>query len=179
MLARVNDALTVVRAGRLVDVVRGEVLRDHAVVVRAERIEGVVPFGEVSEAARMIDLSSKTVLPGLIDCHAHMIGEVESGHGYARLVTRSAAQEAMAGVRNARATVMAGFTSVRDVGTFRAFVDCALRDAIDAGDVVGPRMRCAGAYVTCAGGGGEVTGLAPDVDAVVPVDLRLGVESSA
>jgi imidazolonepropionase-like amidohydrolase len=74
---------------------------------------------------------------------------------------------------------MAGFTSVRDVGTFRAFVDVALRDAIEAGDVIGPRMMCAGAYVTCPGGGGDVTGLAPDVDAALPVDLRFGVAASA
>jgi len=95
------------------------------------------------------------------------------------LVQRTAAQEAMTGVRHAGETLLAGFTSVRDVGTFRAFVDCALRDAIDAGDVLGPRMRCAGAFVTCSGGGGDVTGLAPDVDAVVPIDLRFGVADSA
>ena len=91
---------------------------------------------------------------------------------------RTAAQEAMSGVRNARATVEAGFTTVRDVGTFRAFVDCALRDAIDAGDTPGPRMMCAGPFVTVSGGGGDVTGLAPDVDAVVPIDLRFGVANS-
>ena len=92
---------------------------------------------------------------------------------------RTGAQEALSGVRNARDTILAGFTTVRDVGTFRAFVDVALRDAIEAGDVLGPRMRCAGAYVTCSGGGGDVTGLAPDVDAVVPRDLRFGVANSA
>jgi imidazolonepropionase-like amidohydrolase len=108
----------------------------------------------------------------LIDCHAHLIGEIEGGHGYAALVLRTGAQEALTGVRNARDTVLAGFTSVRDVGTFRAFVDVALRDAIEAGDVLGPRMLCAGAYVTSSGGGGDVTGLAPDVDAVIPRELR-------
>ena len=174
-----NEDLTVVRAGRLVDVEAGKVLTDRVVIVRGERIEGVVPIGDaVPSAATTIDLGDHTVLPGLIDCHAHMIGEPESGHGYAVLVTRTAAQEAFSGVRNARATLMAGFTSVRDVGTFRALVDCALRDAIDAGDVEGPRMLCAGAYVTCSGGGGDVTGLAPDVDAVVPIDLRFGVANS-
>ncbi len=110
--------------------------------------------------------------------HAHMVGEMETGLGYAALVMRTAAQEAMSGVRNARATVEAGFTTVRDVGTFRAFVDCALRDAIDAGDTPGPRMMCAGPFVTVSGGGGDVTGLAPDVDAVVPIDLRFGVANS-
>ncbi len=94
------------------------------------------------------------------------------------MLTRSPAQEALSGVRNARDTLMAGFTTVRDVGTFRAFVDVALRDAIDAGWVQGPRMRVAGAYITSSGGGGDITGLAQDVDAVVPRDLRAGVADS-
>ena len=81
------------------------------------------------------------------------------------------------GVRNARLTLEAGFTTVRDIGTFRAFTDVALREAIEDGWVVGPRMVCAGAYVTCPGGGGDVTGLAPDVDAVIPRELRFGVSS--
>lgn len=164
-----------IRAGRLVDVVAGEVLADRVITVRSERIDAVEPFAEQQVD---VDLSNHTVLPGLIDCHAHLIGEVESGHGYAALVQRSGAQEALSGVRNARDTITAGFTSVRDVGTFRAFVDVALRDAIEAGDVLGPRMLCAGAYVTSSGGGGDVTGLAPDVDAVVPRDLRFGVANS-
>lgn len=67
---------------------------------------------------------------------------------------------------------------MRDVGTFRAFVDVALRDAIGAGWVAGPRMKVAGAYLTCSGGGGDLTGLAPDVDAVVPQEFRVGVADS-
>ena len=174
-----GEQVTVIRAGRFVDVAAGEARSGQAIVVRGERIAEVRPDdGTVPEDAREIDLSRHTVLPGLIDCHAHMIGEVESGHGYAELVTRTGAQEAMSGVRNARTTLMAGFTTVRDVGTFRAFVDVALRDAIEAGIVLGPRMMCAGAYVTSSGGGGDVTGLAPDVDAVVPIDLRFGVANS-
>jgi imidazolonepropionase-like amidohydrolase len=174
-----ND-LVVIRAGRLVDVVVGEVRRAQVIAIRGDRIESVTPdTGTYPNAARHLDLSRHTVLPGLIDCHAHLIGEVESGHGYAMLVQRTGAQEALSGVRNARDTVLAGFTTVRDVGTFRAFVDVALRDAIDAGDVIGPRMRCAGAFVTCSGGGGDVTGLAPDVDDVVPRELRFGVADSA
>ena len=167
--------VTRIRAGQFVEVVAGEVLTDQLLIARGERIESVGPY---DDGPVDVDLSNHTVLPGLIDCHAHLIGEVESGHGYAALVQRTGAQEALSGVRNARDTIMAGFTSVRDVGTFRAFVDVALRDAIDAGDVLGPRMLCAGAYVTSSGGGGDVTGLAPDVDAVVPRDLRFGVANS-
>jgi imidazolonepropionase-like amidohydrolase len=171
--------LTLIRAGRLIDTAAGEVRRAQVVYVRGDQIETVAPDeGRYPDAANVIDLSQHTVLPGLIDCHAHLIGEVESGHGYATLVQRTGAQEALTGVRNARTTLMAGFTSVRDVGTFRAFVDTALRDAIEAGDVLGPRMMCAGAFVTSSGGGGDVTGLAPDVDAVVPRDLRFGVANS-
>ena len=67
---------------------------------------------------------------------------------------------------------------MRDVGSFRAFVDVALRDAINAGWVEGPRMYVAGAYITCSGGGGDITGMAPDIDAVIPRELRTGVADS-
>jgi imidazolonepropionase-like amidohydrolase len=173
-----GDELVLIRAGRLIDVEREEILADRLVVVDGEQIVDVLSEAPAETVSPTIDLSAYTVLPGLMDMHAHMIGELDTGLGYASLVMRTAAQEAMSGVRNARATVEAGFTTVRDVGTFRAFVDCALRDAIEAGDVTGPRMMCAGAYVTVSGGGGDVTGLAPDVDAVVPIDLRFGVANS-
>ena len=169
--------LVAIRAGRLVDVERGEIRRDQLIVVRGERIESVQPAGsKPPPGARLIDLSRHTVLPGLIDAHAHLIGEV----GLADVLLpleRSGAQEALTGVRNARATLLAGFTTVRDVGTYRAFVDVALRDAIVAGTVPGPRMAVAGAYVTVTTGGGEVVGAATDVG--VPAEFRFGVANSA
>jgi imidazolonepropionase-like amidohydrolase len=167
------------RPEHLLDVSTGELLAGRAVVVEDDRIAAVVAAHDApSEGADVVDLPGYTLLPGLIDCHAHLVGEIDSGHSYAVLLTRSAAQEALTGVRNAKATVQAGFTTVRDVGTFRAFVDVALRDAIAAGWVEGPRMRVAGAYVTSSGGGGDITGLTPDVDAAVSADLRVGVSNS-
>lgn len=161
---------------RLLDVVSGESMPDRAVIVDGDRIADVVAAADVPhEGVERLELPGHTLLPGLVDCHAHLVGEPDGGHGYAELLTRTGAQEALSGVRNAAATLRAGFTSVRDVGTFRAFVDVALRDAIEAGWVIGPRMQVAGAYITCSGGGGDITGLAPDVDAVVPYELRVGV----
>ncbi len=172
-----KQQLTVIRAGRLVDVVAGEILRGQVVEIVGDRIESVAPDqSRYPDGARVVDLSEHTVSPGLIDCHAHLVGELEQGE-YANLLMRTGAQEALAGVRNARDTVMAGFTTVRDVGTFRAFVDVDLRDAIDAGAVVGPRMQCAGPFVTVSGGGGDIPPVALDVP--VPRELRFGVANSA
>ena len=170
---------TVIRPHLLLDVVTGDLLPDRAVVIDGHRIAGVVAAGDApAEGPAFVDLPEQTVLPGMIDCHTHLIGDPDSGQGYTELLMRTGAQEVLSGVRNARDTLLAGFTTVRDVGTFRAFTDVALRDAIDAGWVTGPRMRVAGAYVTCSGGGGDITGLAPDADAVVPYELRVGVADS-
>lgn len=167
---------TVVRAGRLVDIQAGESLADRAVVIEGERIEAVLPAAEAPAGARTIDLSSHTVLPGLIDCHAHLIGETESADAE-HFVLISEAREAYVSARNARDTLLAGFTTVRDIGTYRAFLDVALRDAIEEGIVPGPRMQVCGAYVTVSGGGGEVTGLPPGV--APPESMRFGVADSA
>ena len=162
----------VIRAGGFLDVDAGEVLADRQVLIADGNVEAILRADEPTpDGARVLDLGGLTVLPGLIDCHSHLVGDMEYA-GVPGTLT-SAAEEAMTGVRNARATIEAGFTTVRDVGTFRAFVDVALRDAIDAGWTPGPRMQCAGAYVTSPGGGGDVTGLARDI--AIPSDLRFGV----
>ena len=170
------DGVTV-RAGRLVDVVNGRVLTDQAVRIEGGRFVSVRPWSdEAAKGGPVIDWSAKTVLPGLMDMHTHLIGDIQSSNIAAPLLS-TAARDVLAGAANARATLMAGFTTVRDVGAYRGFTDVALRDAIAAGQVEGPRMFVAGAYVTVTGGGGEVIGYAPDV--MVPAEFRRGVADSA
>jgi imidazolonepropionase-like amidohydrolase len=162
-----------IQTASLLDVDAGSWRSGQRLLVdRDGRIEAVLGPDDATPAdARPLELGETWVVPGLIDCHSHQVGDME--YAGVPATTTSAAEEAMTGVRNARTTLAAGFTSVRDVGTFRAFVDVALRDAIDAGWTPGPRMQCAGAYVTAPGGAGDVTGLAHDV--VLPADLRFGV----
>ena len=162
---------------RIIDTDAGTVISDRAVLIEDDRIADVVATADVPDGPRRVDLAGHTLLPGLMDMHAHLAGEEEHGQGYASLVMRNGAQEAIAGVRNARLILEAGFTTVRDVGSFRAFTDVAIREGIEAGWFPGPRMLCAGAYVTCPGGGGDITGLAVDMDGIVPAELRFGVTS--
>ena len=172
-----TDATTqVVLAGNLIDVVNGNVVPSQAIHIADDRIVAVAAISDgIPEGVPTLDLTDHVVLPGMIDCHAHVIGQLESGHGYAGMVMTTAAREALAGVANARDTIGAGFTTVRDVGTFHALTDIALRDAINGGWVLGPRMQCAGAFITVPGGGGDVSGFAINVDQGIPRELRYGV----
>ena len=165
-----------IRCGRVLDVETGVIHGERVIHVADDgRITAVGgPDDGIPDDATDVDLTRHTVLPGLIDTHTHLVGDVQTAGVPA--TTTSAAQDVLTGVRHARETIEAGFTTVRDVGTFRAFADCALRDAIDAGDVVGPRMQCAGAFITAPWGGGAVVGLAHDIE--LPEDLRFGVVRS-
>ncbi|AAK25087.1 metal-dependent hydrolase family protein [Caulobacter vibrioides] len=169
-----------VRAGKLVDPQAGKVLTDQILRIEGERIVSVGPWKgapkDGPKDAKVTDWSGLTVLPGLIDMHTHLVDD-EQSENIALPLLRSAAQQAYIGAGHARTTLMAGFTSVRDVGTWRALGDAALRDAITEGLVPGPRMSVAGAYVTAPGGGGEITGVAPDV--TIPADMRRGVVEDA
>jgi len=166
----------VVRAGKLIDVEHGRVLTDQVIRIDGERVVAMGDFSaDTGVGAPIVDWSSYTVLPGLMDMHTHLVGDISSSNIAAPLFS-SAADDVLHGVANARRTLRAGFTTVRDVGCYRAFTDVALRNAIEGGIVEGPRMFVAGAYITVSGGGGEVTGFAADV--VVPADMRRGVANS-
>lgn len=165
-----------VRAGQLVDTERGRVLADQLVTIVDGRVTSIGPWRGAPVGGALTDWSRYMVLPGLIDTHTHLADWGQTSN-VAEPLLHSAADVALMGAANARTTLEAGFTSVHDVGCYRAFTDLALRDAIRAGRVPGPRMKVVGAYLTVPGGGGEVTGLAPDV--AVPAEMRAGVVTGA
>ncbi len=143
--------VTYIKAGRLLDVADGRVLTDRTIVVRGDRIVRTGSAGsiDIPEDANVVDLSDATVLPGLIDMHVHLTGDPDA-QGYKRLAA-SVPRNALFGAANARRTLYAGFTSVRNVGA-GGYADTALRDAIDDGDVPGPRMRVSGPALGITGG---------------------------
>ena len=159
-------------AGRIVDVAQGTVLTGHCIAIQADKISAVEPCKPQPKNIRTIDWSAYTVLPGLTDLHTHLADAGQDADVALPLKTSPAAT-ALIGAKNARDTLMAGFTTVRDVGTYRGLTDIALRDAINAGRVPGPRMFVAGGYITKPGGGGELNGVI-DNDKL-PEDMRYGV----
>ena len=167
-----EPTVVAVRAGRLIDPKAGTVIPGAVVLIENGKVKAVGPGLAIPAGVKVIDLSGMTVLPGLIDCHTHLVGDYVNDKDPLSDLKKSAADRAFESVPNAKATLDAGFTTVRDVGTYRAFVDVALRDAIARGNFPGPRMFVAGSYLTITGGGGAITGFAPDV--TLPWDLRFG-----
>jgi imidazolonepropionase-like amidohydrolase len=139
---------TVIRAGQLLDVRTGKTLANQAIVVEDGKIVSVGPDSGAAAGATVIDLLSKTVLPGLIDAHTHITYDPK--FGYDRLAI-SLPREALIGAKNARVTLLAGFTTIRNVGA-DGFSDIALRDAINAGDIPGPRIDASGPALSITGG---------------------------
>lgn len=171
-----SAASVYVRAGRLLDVESGTASTGQCVLVEGERVARVEPCAAPPPGAETLDWSAYTVLPGLIDLHTHLADTGQSADVAAPLKT-SPQLTALIGAHNAKVTLEEGFTTVRDVGTYRGLTDVALRDAIAQGLVPGPRMFVAGAYITSPGGGGELNGVVPNDQ--LPADMRLGVVHNA
>lgn len=167
-------AVTAIRAGKFIDVDKGRELDNQIILIRGSKIEAVGANVAIPEGAAIIDLSKMTVLPGLIDCHTHLADLADAEP--LNVLQRSAVETAYAAIPNAAVTLLAGFTTVRDVGVYRALNDVAMRDAIARGLIIGPRMYVAGAYITISQGAGAMTGLAPDIQ--LPWDLHYGEANS-
>ncbi len=171
-LDEASAAPIALRAARMLDIESGRIVEDALVLVVGERISAVSTDGrfELPGGTRVVDLGDRTLLPGLIDCHTHLTGDLD-GDWEHRNVEETAADAALRGAKNARRTLLAGFTTVRDLGS-GGFADVALMHAIERGFVEGPRMFPAGHSIGMTGGHADTTGYAPGI---VESDWMVGV----
>jgi imidazolonepropionase-like amidohydrolase len=159
--AQDNSETTVIHAGWLLAIPGQAPASEQSIIIIGDRIDRIEAGYVSPDGAVIIDLSDQYVLPGLIDSHVHLLGELNPNRRLQN-VTFSSADWALDGARNARSTLMAGFTSVQDVGgNLEAIV--ALRDAQRDGDIIGPRMRVSGPSVTPTGGHGDINGYNEDI----------------
>lgn len=164
-----TGAVTVIEADAYLDVVRGELIRPAVIVIDGEHIVTVNP-DDMPDGADIVDLGGHILLPGLIDVHTHLTMDISAGWRE-RAVRDTAGDRALRGARNAKRTIEAGFTTVRDVGG-RQFADIALARAIDEGFVPGPRMIPSAHSLSITGGHCDTTGFAPGIG---ERDFRSGV----
>lgn len=138
-------------AARMIDPGSGSVLAAPAVIIKDDRVVQVGPAASIKapEGARIIDLGGATILPGLIDMHTHITSRADD-HGY-RALTVTVPASAISGVANAYKTLQAGFTTLRNVGA-SGYADVALRDSINSGETVGPRLFVSGPLIGATGG---------------------------
>jgi imidazolonepropionase-like amidohydrolase len=170
--AMTASAATVdVRAGRLIDPADGRVATDQRIRIVDGKIATITPWRD-GDGPASVDWSGLTVLPGMIDLHTHIADGSLQSSDPAEPLKNSEAATVLKAVPAARTMLRAGFTTVRDVGVYRGLTDVALRDAISAGHIQGPRMFVAGGYITTPGGGGAIDALASDIP--IPETFRVG-----
>src|SRR5882724_6391034 len=165
--------VSLLRAARLIDGTGSAPLQPGMVLIEGDRIVAVGSNVQAPAGARVIDLGDATLLPGLIDLHTHLTGD-ERVHWEDALTKSTPPRDALYGARNARVTLLAGFTTCRDMGPAWPYVDVELKRAIDEGAVPGPRLLVAGAYVSSTGGAGDARQFSTYVDVPVVRNLADG-----
>jgi imidazolonepropionase-like amidohydrolase len=153
------DSIKVIKAGRLVDVENGIVLTNQLILIDHDTIKAIGANVSIPAGAKIIDLSNATVLPGLIDCHTHLTSN-PGGNYYDDLFRKTPIDFAIVAHIYAKRTLDAGFTTCRDVGS-TAFMDVALRNAINNGDIPGPRICAATFFIGSTGSHGDINGFSP------------------
>jgi imidazolonepropionase-like amidohydrolase len=174
--ANAEDDLVAIRADQLIDGRSNEPVRPGIVLIRGERIEAAGNDVAIPEGARVIDLGGATLLPGLIDLHTHLTDEVGL-HWEEVLLKTTPGQAALWGAKNAHDTLMAGFTTCRDMGPTWPYTDIDLRDVINRGALPGPRLQVPGNYVCGTGGAGDARQFSIYVDVPIVKNLADGVDA--
>ncbi len=169
--------VTALRAARLIDGTGAPPIADAVVVITGDRITAAGPAAtvQIPAGATVIDLAGQTLLPGLIDCHVHITGNPGDGGDTAEL-RETDSHKAIYGVVNAKVTLEAGFTTVRDVGA-GSYTTVALRDLVNGGLVPGPRMYIATRGLGITGGHGDINGWSPELSLPGTVEIADGVEN--
>ncbi len=161
-------SVTVIKAGKLIDTENGKVLTNQMILIENDIIKAVGANLTIPTGAKVIDLSNATVMPGFIDTHTHITGDADEN--YYDMFRKSFVDNAVTAHLNARKTLDAGFTAIRDVGS-GGFVDVALRNAINAGKIPGPRMQAATFYIGSTGSHGDLNGFSPWLGSRMPEEM--------
>jgi len=172
--ALAEDGVRQIYCGQMLDVESGEIIDGVmiSVDVETEKIIDLNSNIQLNAADNTLDLSDHFCLPGLIDMHTH-ISEKASSSDLSEFLIRTQDQQLIEARENAQATLEVGFTSIRDVGVYIAWTDRRLRDEINQGLTLGPRMQISGYYLTIPGGGGDID--IPNYKGKVPEHIRQGV----
>jgi imidazolonepropionase-like amidohydrolase len=169
--APIAPQVLAIRADRMIDVNSGKIIPHAVVLVDGENIKAAGSAIDIPKGARIIDLGNVTLLPGLIDCHTHLLqtyyNSMGDGQNIVTTTTLGTAKRAMIGVHNARGMIEAGYTMVRDVGNSGAGGDVVLRDAINDGWIVGPRMVVSTRALSPIGGQFDGYPLSPETRSVI------------
>jgi imidazolonepropionase-like amidohydrolase len=165
-----NKSIIAIKAGKLIDTENGKLLSNQIILVDSDTIRAIGPDLTIPSNARIIDLSKAIVLPGLIDCHTHITGQ-PGGNYYDDIFRKSPIDYAVLAHIYAKRTLEAGFTTCRDVGA-QAFIDVALKKAINRGDVEGPRLMVATLFICSTGSHQDINGFSPFLDWKLPPEMR-------
>ena len=177
-VSRVNaqGQVVYIKAGKLYDCQQNKLLEKKVIQVQGNKVVSIADYGSIPSGSKIIDLTEYTVLPGLIDAHTHVLFSQDANEDFAEhsvhsLTMESDALRVLRGSKRAKSYLDEGITSIKDIGNSGLYLDVALRDAINEGTVVGPRVFASGPIL--AADGGQIYGVLPDHQDIIDLEYRI------